>query len=199
MNNKEHNIIETASVLFSRQGIKSTSLDTIAQQCSISKRTLYEYFPDKETLIAEIVQHLLYRTEQYIRILPEVSPNAISEITSFFQYIESNVYVFTPMFIRDLEKYYPGIYDVISLARRKRFIPYLNQNILRGVAENIYRKDLDSDITGKLYFWQLKNAMDDPSLKDTDRYNLISYLNRFFLHGIVNQHGMKLSATSFKK
>jgi AcrR family transcriptional regulator len=107
MNNKQQNIIETASVLFSRQGIKSTSLDTIAQQCGISKRTLYEYFPDKEMLLTEILQASLYRTEQYVRILPEVSPNAISEIISFFQYIESNVYVLTPMFIRDLEKYYP--------------------------------------------------------------------------------------------
>jgi AcrR family transcriptional regulator len=199
MNNKQQNIIDTASVLFSRQGIKSTSLDTIAQQCGISKRTLYEYFPDKEMLLAEIVQHLLYRTEQYVRILPEVSPNAISEIISFFQYLESNVYVLTPMFMRDLEKYYPGVYDVISNARKNRFIPYLKQNILRGVAEDIYRKDLDSDITGKLYFWQIKNAMDDASLKDTERYNLISYLNDFFLHGIMNQNGIKLSLTCFKK
>ena len=199
MNNKQQNIIETASVLFSRQGIKSTSLDTIAQQCGISKRTLYEYFPNKEMLLGEIVQHLLYRTEQYVRILPEVSPNAISEITSFFQYIESNVYVLTPMFIRDLRKYYACVYDVISQARKNRFIPYLKQNILRGIAEDIYRKNVDSDITGKLYFWQIKNAMDDASLKDTERYNLISYINSFFLHGIMNQNGIKLSLTCFKK
>jgi TetR/AcrR family transcriptional regulator, cholesterol catabolism regulator len=199
MNNKQQNIIDTASVLFSRQGIKSTSLDTIAQQCGISKRTLYEYFPDKEMLLAEIVQHLLYRTEQYVRILPEVSPNAISEIISFFQYIESNVFVLTPMFIRDLDKYYPCVYDALSQARKNRFIPYLKQNIVRGIAEDIYRKNLDSDITGKLYFWQIKNAMDDASLKDTERYNLIGYLNDFFLHGIMNQNGIKLSATNFKK
>ena len=199
MNNKQQNIIETASVLFSRQGIKSTSLDTIAQQCGISKKTLYEYFPDKEMLLTEILRHLLYRTEQYVRILPEVSPNAISEIISFFQYIESNVYVLTPVFIRDLEKYHPSVYDAISKARKNRFIPYLKQNILRGIAEDIYRKDLDSDITGKLYFWQIKNAMDDASLKDTERYNLISYLNSFFLHGIINQNGIKLSLTCFKK
>lgn len=198
MDNKAKNIIETASLLFSQKGIKATSVDEIAKICGISKKTFYHFFMDKEMIISEIVQNLLIKTEQYARILPEISPNASSELINFFQYLQTNFFVFNSLFINDLKKYYPNIYNLILENRRKKLIPFFIKNIEHGISEEIYRKHLDSKITGELYFLLLDNVIDDIKVSESERYNIVNYINSFFLHGIMNQNGLKLSFTNFK-
>ena len=68
--NKElrNRIIDKAAVLFTRHGIKSVTMDYIASQMGISKRTLYENFKDKDQLLLECI---LMRLKRFIK-LPKI-------------------------------------------------------------------------------------------------------------------------------
>ncbi|MBF4485726.1 TetR/AcrR family transcriptional regulator [Flavobacterium sp. CSZ] len=198
MTTKETEILETASLLFSQRGIKRTSIEQIANGSNISKKTLYQCFASKEILVLEIVRNLLSKTEQYIRMLPEISTDATSELVSFFQYMQINVFVFKPLFIYDLKKFYPEIHNMIMLTRIKKFLPFFIENIERGISEGIYRKYIDGKLTAELYFYQMDHAMEADSIKNSDRYQVLNYINSFFLHGIINEKGQKVLFNNFR-
>jgi AcrR family transcriptional regulator len=197
MDNKRKDIMEAASMLFLQKGIKTTTVDEIAKKCHISKKTFYYFFVDKEIVITEIVQNLIHKTDQQLRMLPDISPNASSELISFFQYLQANIFVFNALFMNDLKKYYPNIHNLFLHDRRNKLVPFFVKNIERGVSEDIYRKNLDSKITAELYFLQLDNLIDNIEVSNDERYTVIYYINSFFLHGIMNKTGLKFANTHF--
>lgn len=197
MNIKQQDILETAALLFSHKGIKATTVDEIATNCGISKKTLYCYFQDKETIVSEMVKSVLIKTEQYISMLPDISANATSELVNFFQFMQGNVHVFTPLFIKELARFYPNVNKLIYHSRNTKFLPFFYKNIERGIFEGIYRKKLDSIIIGEMYFLQLDHALLDESALMSQRFHKLACINTFFLHGIVNERGAKLLLTSF--
>lgn len=71
MDPKKQLIIETAISLFSQKGYYTTSVQEIAEQCGISKGSLYKYFPSKEELFIEVCeyyQHILFEKSRFVDI-----------------------------------------------------------------------------------------------------------------------------------
>lgn len=130
-------------------------------------------------------------------MFPDISPNASSELISFFQYLQANIFVFNALFMNDLKKYYPNIHNLLLQDRQNKLIPFFIRNIERGVSEDIYRINLDSKLTAELYFLQLDNVIDNTEVSENERYTVIYYINSFFLHGILNKTGLKLAITHF--
>lgn len=184
--NKKQKIIETASLLFSKEGIKKTSIDLISRKCGISKKTFYIYFSDKETIITHIVENALGRTEEYILTLSIISLDAVSELTSFFEFIQNDIFEFTPIFLSDLLKFYPDISDLISKSRTTKFLPFFINNLEKGLSDGCYRKTIDGKLTAELYFRQIDFTLEDETLTASEKIHVLSYINSFFLHGIVN-------------
>jgi AcrR family transcriptional regulator len=192
MNTTQSHITEASGLLFSAQGIKITTMDQVANHCCISKKTLYHYFSDKEMLVTALVQSIIAKNEQIIRVVPGISPNAASELSNFFQYVQSRLDVLTPRLLRDVKKYYHYAYSLMIHSLNSVLFQYINQNICRGQSEDIYRSDLAANATGRLYCWQLHNAFEDAFLQDEKRHELVSCINSIFLHGIINARGLKL-------
>ncbi len=192
MSTKQNHIMDAAAFLFSVQGIKATTMSEIAQHCGISKKTLYQFFADKEMLVIAVVQNIVSKNQQIVRVSPAISPNAAFELCNFFGYIESRLAILTPPLLRDLKRYYYDANKLLEQSRNSRLVPYIKQNIIRGIAEDIYRSDLDGNTMGWLYCWQLQYAMEDISFHNEKRQGLVSSINSTFLHGIVNAKGLKL-------
>jgi AcrR family transcriptional regulator len=184
--------MDTASVLFAENGIKKTSIDIICHRCGISKKTFYQYFLDKETIVNDIVKIALLNTENHIDTLKSMTPDAPTELISFFNFMQSNVTVFTPIFINDLVKFYPKVNNLILESKNKKFLPFFTQNVKQGIFEGYYRKSLDADITAALYFRQLDYALEDEIIILSEKSKFLSYINSFFLHGIVNRTGAEI-------
>lgn len=78
-------IINTAFDLFSQYGIKSVSMDDVSKAAGISKRTLYESFEDKETLLIEGIDHNTESLGQYLTGLEKEPFNALEVILLFYE------------------------------------------------------------------------------------------------------------------
>jgi len=191
MRDKKNDIVEKAKTLFVQNGLHSVSMDDIASYSGISKKTLYENFQSKEMMVKMILQGLISKASKYIRLSPDISPNAIKEIENFSEHIVGALEVFTPKFIRDLKKYYPGAYKQLIVFRDNLIIPFIERCLKRGIAEEIFRPDIDIRNTGWLYCWQIQNLLEgDTSIADISK--IIENSNDLFLHGILNSKGLKL-------
>ena len=197
MKDKTNDIVEKATTLFMQNGLHSVSMDDIASWSGISKKTLYGNFQSKEMLVETIVQKLILKTGKYIRLCPDISPNAVKEIENFSEHILDVLEILTPKFIRDLKKYYPVAYARLIVFRDNSIIPYIERCLNRGITEEIFRPDINKRITGWLYCWQIQNALEgDTSHGDVNK--IIENTNDLFLHGILNSKGLKLLSMNKK-
>jgi AcrR family transcriptional regulator len=191
MKDKANNIMEKATTLFIQNGLHPVSMDEIALYSGISKKTLYENFQSKEMLVNTIVQQITSNTSKYIRVGTDISPNAITEMVNFSSYILDLPEILTPAFFRDLKKYYPEAHLQLRLFRINSVQPFIQRCLQRGIAEEVFRPDIDKTDVAWLYCWQLQNVLEgDTFLPDLKK--VISGINDLFLHSILNSKGLKL-------
>lgn len=174
-----------------QNGLHSVSMDEIALFSSISKKTLYENFQNKETLVNTIVQQIISKISQYIRVCTDISPNALTEMTNFSSYILDLPEILTPAFMRDLKKYYPETHLQLRLFRINSIIPFIQRCLQRGIEEEVFRPDIDKTNVAWLYCWQLQNVFEGDTFLP-DQKKVITGINDLLLHGIVNSKGLKL-------
>lgn len=186
MEKKQQEILNVAAALFSAAGIKKTTVDLISLKCGISKKTLYQFFDHKEAIVAEIVKNALSKIRNYIKDTTVKVVEAPLELIVFFYFIKTNLSVFTPIFISDIIKFYPDINTLISRSRTAEFLPFLIKNVDRGITEGHYRESINSRLTAELYFRQLDCVLGDNLLNGCEKIEILSYINSFFLHGILN-------------
>ena len=174
-----------------QNGLHSISMEDIASYSGISKKTLYGNFQSKEMMVKMIVQKLISKTSKYIRLCPDISPNAIKEIENFSEHILAVLEILTRKFIRDLKKYYPEAYTQLVFFRDNSIIPYIERCLRRGITEEIFRPDINIRNTGWLYCWQIQNVLES-NTSHADANNIIENANDLFLHGMLNSKGLKL-------
>jgi AcrR family transcriptional regulator len=191
MKDKVNNIIEKATTVFMQNGLHSVSMNDIASNCGISKETLYEHFQSKEMMVKTIVQKLILKTSKYIRVCPDISPNAVKEIENFSEHILGALEILTREFIRDVKKYYPEAYTQLIVFKDNSIIPYLERCLNRGITEEIFRPEINIRDTGRFYCWQIQHALEGDT-SNAAISKIIKNTNDLFLHGILNSKGLKL-------
>lgn len=185
-------IIENATMLFSQYGTQSVSMDEIAKNCGISKKTIYEFFDSKEMLINVIVKEILIKSAKDLNDVSADSFDVLSEMNSLLEKLKKIIAVLTPPFFRDVKKYYPSSYQTFVEFREKTILPFVNQNIKKGVSQNVYRIDTDCEIISILYCWQLQNVYESVySPLTTDI--LLSQVNQLLFNGILTPSYMQLT------
>lgn len=191
MKDKTNDIIEKATALFRQNGLHSVSMDNIASYAGISKKTLYEHFQSKEMLVNMVVDKIISKTSNYLFLCPDISPNAIIEIENFSSYLNNILGILTPAFVRSLKKYYPDAYLQLGVFRDNSIIPFIERCLQRGIAEEIFRPDIDKANVGWLYCWQIQSALGS-DIAQADIHKIIEKTNMLFLHSILNTKGVKL-------
>ena len=133
MGNKEH-IILVATELFKNYGIKSVTMDTLANQLGISKRTIYEAFSDKDELLMAVLKNIAYQQKELINRVIDESENSIVAIFRMLEFNRNNFQTMSPAFQSDLKKYHHDV--LIKNAENIEMPDYRNifVNYLRGIS-----------------------------------------------------------------
>ena len=146
-------IISKASELFLRLGFKSVTMDDIAGEMCISKKTIYKYFCNKEVMIEESTSMVHKQVHEVIDTIVAKNYNAIHEnfeIREMFREMFKNANDTSPLY--QLKKHYPEIYQNVMTNEIDQCNHYFRDNILKGIRENLYRADLNIDIYVKFYY-----------------------------------------------
>lgn len=146
-------IIAKASEMFLKLGFKSITMDDIAGEMCISKKTIYKYFCNKEILIQESTALVHKQVHELIDTIVAKNYNAIHEnfeIRKTFGELFNNSADGSPIF--QLKKHYPEIYQRVLEQEVNQCESCFRQNIEKGIAEGLYRKDLDIETYIKFYY-----------------------------------------------
>jgi AcrR family transcriptional regulator len=187
-------IIDKAKDLFFRYGLKSVSMDDLAKNAGISKKTIYQSFADKEELVMRIVEDLVACHHRAMAVSVRLSKDAVEEVVRLSNMAFNEISGISIGFFYELEKAFPETWQLLMQHRKNTVQPLIVRNIERGIMEKFYRPDLDSAFIAEVRLQQLTTAL-DPSLlneRRSDRQKLMLDLTAFYLHGIVNARGNKL-------
>ena len=145
-------IIKKATDMFLKLGFKSVTMDDIACEMCISKKTIYKYFQNKEMLIEEGTEIIHQKIHTIIDEIVEKNYNAIEEnfeirkmFKEMFQSIDDS-----PVY--QLKKHYPEIHSKMIANELEDCNTMFRQNIIKGIEQDLYRKDLDVEIYAKFYY-----------------------------------------------
>lgn len=183
---KERVILE-AMEAFRTHGIKSIRMDDIANQLKMSKRTLYEIFEDKETLLKECI---LYHQEANQKALEEVvreSRNVLEVILKCYKGSIEMYHKTNKKFIEEIKKY-PRVYDMIINGREKDNTVVINF-LQRGVKQGIFRADINFAIIHALLREQMDLLMTSNVCKQFSFLDVYEAIIFTYLRGMATEKG----------
>jgi AcrR family transcriptional regulator len=180
-------IIVTALAAFKKSGIKGITMDDIAAQLKISKRTLYEIFEDKETLLRECVLYHLCTSKKMLEDIIANSNNVLEVILKCYRKSVDALRDIDRRFVEEIKKY-PGVHEIM-LNHRKQDNDVVVDFLKKGVVQGFFRDDINYEIIHLLLHRQLD------MLKNTDICSQYSILEVYesiiltYLRGISTQKG----------
>jgi AcrR family transcriptional regulator len=142
-------ILEAAMKAFAQRGVKAVKMDDIAQMLSISKRTLYEIYKDKEELLYQGVVQYDQNNRQYLAAFVEQASSVMDIIIEFYQRRVVSVGMVNPLFYEDIHKY-PKVVEYLNKEREHAYDQFLGF-LQRGVREGYFREDVDYELVTQLF------------------------------------------------
>ena len=184
-------LLKAAHNLYMRVGIKSVSMDDIAREMGVSKKTIYQVVDNKEQLIDMVMQQDACEDREVLARNRSDSKDAIDEFLRNSRFFIRQMRQISPTTFRDLQKYYPSIWKEQMETHHAEFQQSIADNLDRGMEEGLYRDDIESDIVSTLYSGMIKMVIDRAHFPAQDRLisDIISQLTRYHFHGITNQFG----------
>jgi AcrR family transcriptional regulator len=193
MQQQEQEIIMAAMKLFMRFGIKSITMDELARQMGVSKKTIYLYFKDKNDLVDRSLQALFDEQNCGIKQILQRGLNAIQEIFEFYNHVNLMIRDYNPALEFDLQRLFPKIFERLRTAQRKNIFEAVEKNLTKGKKEGLYRKDLDASIIAKLHVMRLENMMHSDLVTPEEMHSkkFFNEVFKYHLHGIVSAEGLE--------
>jgi TetR/AcrR family transcriptional regulator, cholesterol catabolism regulator len=187
-------IIEGAAGLFRTYGIRSVTMDSLASQLGISKRTIYEVFSDKDEMVTGVLRWMAERQKELLEKILDESENSIVAI---FRMLEINRDYFQGMsqaFQADLKKFH---HEVLMKKNNKSEMPDFRNNqqiIERGIKEKLFRKEINSDIVNRCLYSLGRSIIDDElyPFEQFPRNEVMKNVFINYLRGISTSEGLIL-------
>jgi AcrR family transcriptional regulator len=145
-------IISKASDMFLKLGFKSITMDDIAGEMCISKKTIYKYFCNKEILIEETTEAIHKEIHQIIDNIINLNHNAIQENFEIRKMFKEMFKSSDNSPIYQLRKHYPEIYDKVMEREISECNSLFQQNIEKGIAQGLYRENINIQSYTKFYY-----------------------------------------------
>ena len=187
-------IVKESFQLFCRRGIKSVSMDDIATHLSISKKTIYKWFENKDQVVDAALRVYLFDIHADCSQISTEAGNAIEELFTIMKMIRQKMAGVHPAVFYDLQKFHPEAFKAWTTFKNEVLLQQILENLRKGVAEGFYRSDFDLEIIARLRLLQVEHAF-NPDFFPPDQFNLqqvqLTILEHFML-GIATLKGHRL-------
>ena len=187
-------IKQKADELFRHYGIRSITMDEIASQLGMSKKTIYQYFTDKDELVDAVTEDELSFSQTSCERDASQSVNAIDEIFNVMEFIEEMFRNMNPAMIYDLEKFHPKSYKKFLEHKNKFLYQMIKTNLERGIKEELYRPEINIEIMTRFRLESMMLAFNQ-QVFPANKYNLVELEQQIiehYLFGVSSLKGYKL-------
>ncbi len=193
MENKRQEFLLQALSVYMRLGIKSVTMDELARQLGISKKTIYTFVKDKNDLVMQCIQLAQTNEECEIKAISDIEENAIDELLKVGELVAQRLRSVHPSIFFDLQKYHPDAYKILSEHRNKLIIRSVTSNLKKGKQQGLYRNNINEDILSKMYV-SFIDVLFQGDIFPTSSYSFIQVYSEYFkyhIRGIASDKGLK--------
>lgn len=183
-------ITQVATDLFLKLGFKSVTMDDVAAHLGISKKTLYKYFSNKETLIEASVDFVHEQIDIKFEEIINLNYNAIEE-----NFILRNM--FNELFktegdspIYQLKKYYPTLFYKVRERESKNCMNFFKQNISKGIQTGYYHDNISIEHSS-MFYYMLIFAINEEFQKESEVVRLELEALKYHVYAIATEKGKK--------
>jgi hypothetical protein len=201
MDDKTLHILEQVRRLYHRYGIKSVTMDDVAKHLCISKKTLYQYFNDKEDLVSSIILMDHNKSNKFFLEIKNKGLNAIEELFEVYRMINSMFRDYNSSMEYDIHKYYPDLFSKVKEIRRKKMYDTMYNNMNKGKKEGLYRKELNSKIIARLHVFKIENMFDNEifTMEELSSVKVFNEVFVYHMQGIMNEKGRSFFEKNFTR
>lgn len=194
MNQELENILQKVGELYQKYGIKSVTMDDVAHELGVSKKTLYLYVENKNDLVSKVLDYMLNEKDCTFKKISGKKQNAIDELLEVGIYVIKSVKDYNLSTEYDLKKYYPELYTKLHKIRKERMYDSVFRNIQKGKAEGLFRDNLDDEIIAKMQTSRFMNMSSDEFMNAEEMLKPQYILELFIYHirGIANKNGIEV-------
>lgn len=188
----EQKILQKTQQLFFRLGIKSVTMDDIAQELGMSKKTLYKYVDNKSDLVFKVLESHLLSEEEFITNLEKLDVNGIDLIVEIIKHVINSMKNLPLSAIHDLQKYYPSSWALLEDFKSCSILATMEKILKKGKGEGLFRKEIKEDLLARFYMISVEGIMNPFNFTANKKYEFkeiyLEYII-YHLHGIVSDEG----------
>ncbi len=192
MEDKKLHILQNAGKLYLKFGIRSVTMDDVAREFGISKKTLYTYFVDKENMVGQVIDFYLNKPD--FNLSRNCPGNAIDHFFEIRKHVIRTLKYFNNNLEHDLKKLYPELYKKVHTFKRERIYSNTVKNFVDGVKEGLYRSELDPVMVAKLQVGRMLYSLnpDNEVFSETElsSIELFDKIIDYHMHAICTDKGI---------
>ena len=187
-------ILKGAEELFFKYGIKSITMDDIAKHLGISKKTIYQFYSDKNEVVETLMLSLTKTNESEFQKIADQSANVIEEVFEMMKHMGALFSQMNPNLFYDLQKYHQNSWKSFKQFKEDCIERMVEESVKRGIAQGFVRSDINTKIIARLRMEEVEMGF-NPQVFPPDKFKIIDVqlaLLDHFLHGICTLKGHKL-------
>lgn len=187
-------ILHTAAELFLNYGFKSVTMDDLANEMGISKKTIYTHFKNKTQLVEESTLNLFWLISDGINEIAAQTKNPIEELYEIKKFVMVHLKNEKSSPQHQLQKYYPQLHETLKNKQFEVMGECIRDNVTRGIEMGIYRKNLDVEFVWRIYFSGV-NGIKDVKMFPQEQFAHSALMDNYLeyhLRGIVTPEGRKI-------
>lgn len=191
----------TARDLFMRYGIRSISMDDLAQELGVSKKTIYMFYKDKDELVLDVVKDVLNDNIQKCDEYRAAASNAIEQEFLAMQGTTMLYSSMNPSLLHDLKKYHPEAYSFFTQYKREGLLKIIKESYKWGVEDGLFREDMNIDVLAVFRLESINILFDQEvhQLTNSNFSGINAEVFRFFLQGMATRKGREVIKRYIKK
>ena len=194
MNEEIYKILDTVTEMYFKYGIKSVTMDDVSRELGISKKTLYSYFTDKADLVNKAVDRTIDKISQKYEAVITGNLNAVEEILEFNRLGAEMIKTHNASTDYDLKKYYPELLEKINKTKREKMYNMVLNNLKKGKAQGLFRKNLNEEIIAKLHVSRIMTMGMNACFTHDELLSVEVFreIYIYHIHGIANAKGLEV-------
>lgn len=193
MEEEKDKILNFSLEAFLNGGFYKTSMDEIASQMHISKKTIYKYFSSKEELVKEVSQRLLLRNAAIISEHIKTGQNSVEKLFGIMQQVGKILMKISPKMITDMQMHTPEMWKRIDEFRTKKMTSFLKVIIEEGKIEGYFIGE-NTDLLITVFVSSVRGVV-NPSFTTNNKVSMQKALEttiEILLNGILTEKGKKI-------
>ena|GEM_PF-151058 len=185
-------ILSQAARLFQTVGVRSVTMDDVAQHMGMSKKTLYKYFSNKRDLVEKAMVHHVSAEVCSLEDITNSAENAIDEMLRITRHVNAQFASMNPAIVYETKKYYPKSWALFEGYKNHVIHDRILQNLKDGIAQGLYRGEINPVVLAKIYIARI-DLFFDTQLFPPEQFRLTEVYREFMnyhIRGIASRKGV---------